>query len=113
MSPSEIRAAVLKQLRTARKSMMSARWTLSVEKMDEPTQTRAARELLRVHHAIQKLENQQLAEIRDRLSENEDDLIAGRDGLASALEDLNETRTVLSAVSGFVSIVARVVPLLV
>ncbi len=112
MSPSEIRKATLKQLRETRKSMMSTRWTLSLEKKDEETQARAAKELLRVHHAIQKLENQQLADIRDKLLENEADLAAGREKLAAALQDLKKTKTVLKSVSGLISIVARVLPLL-
>lgn len=113
MSPSEIRSAVLKQLQAARVSMMSARWTLSLEKMDAPARTQAANELLRVHHAIQELENQQLTEISDKLRDNEPDLLKGRDRLASALEDLKNTERVLTAVSSFISVVGRIVPLLV
>jgi hypothetical protein len=112
MSASEVRNTTLSQLRAARTAMLSARWTLSLEEKDQKTQEDAAKEFLRVHHAIQKLENAQLAEIRDALLENEQALAEGSQKLAKALKSLNRTRDVLNATSQLLAIVARVASLL-
>jgi hypothetical protein len=112
MSPSKIRTATLKQMRAARKSMMSMRWTLQLEGKDASTKSLAAKELLRVHHAIQKLENQQLAKFRIELIKNETDLSQGAKSLSKALKDLKKTEKVLNEVSNFLSVVGRVVKLL-
>ena len=55
MAASEIRKETLKVLRATRKAMLSARWTLALEKKDDATQTEAAKKFMQVHHAIQKL----------------------------------------------------------
>ena len=60
----------------------------------------------------QKLENQQLANIRKKLIKNETDLSQGEKNLSSALKDLKKTEKVLSEVSNFLSVVGRVVKLL-
>ena len=112
MSPSEIRDATVSELRAARRKMLSAEWTLSLEAQDKKTQESAAKEFLRVHHAIQKLENEELAKIRDDLIQNETALAQGRARLAEALKKLNRTKSVLQAVSGLLDIIARVTPLL-
>lgn len=111
MSPSELRNAALKELRAARRAMLSARWTLSLEAVDPATREAAALELLRVNHAILKLENEQLAEIRDALVENEADLVAGTESLNKALRDLTEVKAVLGAVSGVLGVIGKIVTL--
>jgi hypothetical protein len=112
MSPSEIRKQTLKQLRAARTGMMSTEWMFALEKADPETQVRAAKELLRVHHAIQKLENAELADIRDKLLENEAALAQGADQLESALENLVQIKAVLKAVAGLLVTAARIVALI-
>lgn len=112
MSPSEIRDATISQLRAARTKMLSAEWTLSLEGKDKETQESAAKEFLRVHHAIQKLENEELAKIRDDLLQNEKELAQGCADLAKALKNLDRTKSVLAAIGGLLDIVARVTQLL-
>lgn len=112
MSAAQVRKETLKQLRAARVGMMSARWTLALEKQDKKTRAKSAKEFLRVHHAIQKLENEQLAKIRDKLLQNEAALARGADRLSGALQNLKQVKTVLKAVTGFLEIVARILPLL-
>ena len=89
--------------------MLSARWKLSLEGKDQKTKERASEEALKVHHAIQELENAELATIRDKLLENEKDLAKGREKLGEALEDLKKTKDVLNAIAGFLGVVARIV----
>ena len=112
MAPSELRKATLRELRAARKAMLSARWALSLEAADEETRAEAARELVRVNHAIIKLENEQLSEIRDALVENENDLIASTESLQKTLENVGQVKKVLGAVSDVLGVVGRVVALL-
>lgn len=112
MSASEIRKETLKQLRAARTGMMSAEWMFALEKAEPETQVQAAKQLLRVHHAIQKLENAELADIRDKLLENEAALARGADQLESALENLVQVKAVLKAVAGLLVTAARIVALI-
>lgn len=109
MSASEIRNATLRQLRQARRAMLSARWTLSLEGKNQQTREESAREFLRLHHAIQKLENKELGDIRDDLLEIEADLAKGRNRLATALQNLERTKTYLNALASFLEIVSRIV----
>ena len=95
-------------MRQARKSLLSAEWTLSLEGKDDETKKQAANELLRVHHAIQKLENAQLTDIKDKLLENVRELEKGRERLANALTKLNQIKSVLNSVSGFLNIIGKV-----
>ena len=88
---------------------MSARWMLKLERADEPTRNRAAKELFRVNHAILTLENARLADIRDDLLQNEPALLKGTQRLRKALENLNKVKTVLNAVTGLLSVVGKIV----
>lgn len=66
-----------------------------------------------MHHAIMRMENARLREIRDRLVENEADLEAGRLRLESARQNLDDAGHVLNALSAFLGAVGRVVTLIV
>jgi hypothetical protein len=109
MSPSAIRNETLKQLRAARRSMLSARWTLRLADADAETRSEAAMKLLEVNHAILMLENRDLSEIRDALIENEEDLLAGTEALQSALKDLGKVKSALNAVSGVLAALGKVI----
>jgi hypothetical protein len=113
MNPSDIESMTLKQLRATRKAMFSAQWMLSLQSADAATQSDAAHQMLAVNHAIVTLENQQLADIRDQLIANEAALTTGAQDLSQALADLSKVKNVLSAVTGFLGVVGKVVPLLV
>lgn len=112
MSALQIKNATLKQLRAARLSMMSAGWVLALEKKDAATRTGAAKALLRVQHAILKLENEQLGNIRDKLLQNDAALATGVDELNGALQNLQQVQSVLKAVSGLLAVVGRVVAIM-
>lgn len=112
MNATEQRKATLKQLRVARKEMLSSRWMLALEDEDEETRSAAARMLLDIGHAIRRLENEQLADIRDALVANEEHLTEGRRRLEGALEDLERVTKVLSAAAKLLGVVGRIVNLL-
>ena len=113
MAPFKIRDEILSVLRTTRQSMLSADWFLHLESQDPATKRAAALSLFRVQSAIRKLENRQLAEIRDALLANEQALRDGQQTLSEALDDLQRVTAVLSAVGAVLNVVGRVVRLLV
>lgn len=112
MTPAEIRDATISQLRAARTEMLSADWMLSLEDKDKQTQTDAAKQFMRVQHAIQRLENEELAKIKDDLVKNEKDLAKGRDRLGKALKNLSRVEDVLNAVNSLLGVVSKVVKLI-
>jgi len=109
MTPSEIRAATLQQLRATRTAMMSAAWVLPLESKDAATQAEAAQKLVEVQQTILKLENAQLSEIRDALIANEAQLSRRIDKLGQALSNLKQVKTVLKAVTAVIETAAKVI----
>lgn len=112
MNPSDIKSMTLSQLRATRKAMFSAQWMLSLETADPATRTSAAQQMLAVNHAIVTLENGQLDSIRQQLIANETDLTTSAQALSNALADLSKVNSVLTAITGFLGIIGRIVPLL-
>lgn len=112
MNPSDIQSMTLKQLRATRKTMFSAQWMIALQGADAATQSDAAHQMLAVNHAIVTLENKQLSDIRDQLVANEADLTSGAQELSQALTDLAKVKNVLSAITGFLGVVGKIVPLL-
>ena len=109
MAPSGIRKQTLRELREIFLKMTSAEWDIALEGKPEKTVAKAARELLRVQSARLRLGNAELANIRDKLVENEDALEKGRAQVSKAFLRLQKVKAVLDAVSSFVGVVARVV----
>ena len=104
MGAYDIRSATLRDLRATRTAMLSATWVFKIEKSDTTAQEEAAAALFRVQLSIRKLEDAQLADIRDRLLENERDLEKGRAELATALEKLTKVKNVLTAVGAVLEV---------
>ena len=111
-TPSEIQDLTLAELREMRTVMASTRWLLELE--DEPPAVReqAARDKLRLHHAIVRLENAKLRDIRDKLLENEQALVDGQKRLEAARRDLEKIEDILAAVGSFLDVVGRVAKLI-
>jgi hypothetical protein len=91
--------------------MSSAEWDLALMGQPEEVKTRAALEYARVHRARLRLANEVLANIRNELIENEDALRQGRRRVADALENLNQVRRILNAVSALLDTVGRIINL--
>jgi len=109
MTPAENRKETLKQLRAARKSMISKAWLLSLKDQPEKVRREAAVELLNIEQAILELSNTTLSDIRDKLVENKADLLKGRENLEEALARLTCVKTVLKAVGDVLVVVGKVV----
>jgi len=112
MSASETLKGTLTELRAARLDMMSTSWLLAIENKDKETIALAATTLLQTQHAIRKLENAQLSDIRDKLLENESALQDGIQSLKSKRANLSQVQSVLAGITGFVKIVGRIIGLI-
>jgi hypothetical protein len=74
-------------------------------------QTVAAMQLLCVQSAIRKLRKAQLADTRDQLTANEEDLRKVRREILDTAQGLRATAAALDTISGFLAVVGRVVTL--
>jgi hypothetical protein len=103
--------ATLKTLGDILVTMTSTEWDASLQDAT-PTQRRNASLLmLRVQEARLTLANTSLSEILEQMADNEDGLQKGIDNLQNALDNFEKVEKVLKNVSSFLSIVARIVPL--
>jgi hypothetical protein len=113
MGPSALRTKTLSELRKAFAAMMTPEWDLALEGRSDEEVTEAARALLAVQRARLRLGNARLADIRDRLKEDETALQAGIEYLDEALEDLQNVERVLEATALLLGVVGRIVDIVV
>jgi len=113
VTPGQARVQSLKVLRRTRRAMMSDEWLESLEGAEPADRARAARALLNVNAAITRIENADLATLRDALEENEAAISAGIERLDRAIGNLHRVKTVLAATEQVLALGARVAPLLV
>jgi hypothetical protein len=108
MTPGEIRDATLKELRATRQSMHQLEWDMALDGEPVAVQREAAIARLNVGKAIIALQNAQLAEIRDDLVENEDELSAGIAALAKKRDNLKKVKETLDVVDEVLSVLRQV-----
>jgi Xaa-Pro aminopeptidase len=111
MSPSQIRTQTLAELRQTLRAMMSPAWDLALEGRPRAEVTQAARTLLAVQRARLRLENAELAEIREALVANDVALTQGIATLDRALRRISNVTAVLAAAGGLLRTVGRVIDL--
>ena len=111
LTPEQIHAATLEQLRDARTEMSSFEWKSSIEDADDATKQKSAQTLLSVQQTILALENQNLADIRDKLVANETALSDGIAKVKDALDDITDIATALKAIGALIEIVGKVASL--
>jgi hypothetical protein len=107
-APSELKDMTLKELRAARKAMLSGPWKVFIQKQPLEVRRDAAHKAVDIEQAILELENADLAAIRDKLVENENDLLAGVKALAKARQNLAKVQVVLEALGTLLAIAAKV-----
>jgi len=103
--------ATLKVLGDTLVTMTGSKWDAAMQDATAQQRTDAALLMLSVQEARLTLANTALADILDKLKENEDGLQKGIDRLQSALDSLAKVERVLNSISSILSIVARIVPL--
>ncbi|MDT8398456.1 MAG: hypothetical protein RQ899_07570 [Pseudomonadales bacterium] len=111
MAANEILNATKSQLKKTRNVMLSLEYHLELEKSSAPVKTESAQLLSQVQLAYMKLRTAELQEIRKKLEENEAGLTTGIDVLKAKLEDLENVKQTLAAISGLLKIIGRVVAL--
>ena len=111
MSPSQVRGQTLAELRQTVLAMMSPEWDLALEGRPRAEVTGAARTLLAAQRARLRLENAELAEIRDKLVANQPALVEGIVNLDRALGKLSNVTAVLAAATGLLRTVGRIINL--
>lgn len=111
MGASEVRSETLQQLQETFLKMTSPEWDLALMGKPEEVVNAAAKALLLVQRARLRLENAELAEIRDKLVENEQGLEEGRLHVKKVLERFEKVEAALGAITSFLGVVARVVSL--
>ena len=111
MPPAQIRDTVIGQLRATFVAMTSPEYLLDLDDAPMAQQKDSATRLLQVQHARLNLDNEDLSQITDELTANEDSLVAGTAAVDKSLQDLSDVQGVLTAVGSLLDIVARVLPL--
>ncbi len=112
MTPNEIKKATLKQLRETRSSLLEFDYLIALEGLTDKGKKEAAIKLSNVQLAYLKLRKTKLAEIRGALEENENDLTESIKALKKSLKKLTEVKEIIGATAEFVSVIARIFPLL-
>jgi len=109
MTPSQIKRQTISQLRKTFLMMMSPEWDVALEGQPQSVVADAAKNMLAVQRARLRMENAELADILERLKENEKALLEGKQTLEDSLKNLEDVRNILQVTSAFLDIVGRIV----
>jgi hypothetical protein len=108
MAPNEILKETLASLRETRRKLMSQDWHDAIEGKAPAERRKAAMALFQVQEALLVLGNAELAAIRDKLKENEKELLKGTKNLYKALGNLKRVKKVLETITALLKVAARI-----
>ena len=109
MPPHKIRNETVKQLRQAVVVMMSSEWFEALNHVSGRKYARAGRVLLETQKLRLSMGNAILADIRDKLIQNEEGLRTGIKELKAAIKNLQQVTKVLRVVERLLAVVRQVV----
>lgn len=109
MTPNELKSATLKQLRETREAMLNLEYLLALEGLSPEQKSESAVALSDIQLAYLTLRNTKIADIRNRLEDNNKDLRNGIKTLKRALKDLSDTQAIIGAAAAFLSVVAKII----
>jgi hypothetical protein len=89
--------------------MASAAWHIRLRTKPAEVQKQAAHAALDTESAIRALENEQLADIRDKLVANKADLLKGINDLNGARQDLARVESIIQAAGKALDVLAKVI----
>lgn len=112
MDATQLYSSTLEQLNQTIIKMTSLEWDAIVQASPPDQRQQAQLGLLRVQHARLALGNAVLQEIVEKLKSNEKDLVDGQKAVQEELDKLAAVASVLRAISGLITVVARIVPIL-
>ncbi|MEL7486908.1 MAG: hypothetical protein AAGJ87_06810 [Pseudomonadota bacterium] len=113
LSPSARLRETLQTLRATRRAMLSFDYLDTLENEPPARRREAALKMLSVNSAIRKLENEELADIRDKLVAEEKALKAATKDMKAAVRKLKKVKQLLDATSKFLDVVGRIVTLII
>ena len=108
-TPNELRRETLKTLRATRRDMASAAWHMRLRTKPTEVQRQAAHAALDIESAVRSLENEQLADIRDKFVANEADLLKGINDLNDARQNLARVESIIRAAGKALDVLAKVI----
>lgn len=112
MDATQLYSSTLEQLNQTIIRMTSPEWDAKIQASPPDQRQRALAQLLSVQHARLVLGNAVLQDIVEELKANEQGLLDCQKALQAALARLATVESVLNAVSGLITVVGKVVPLL-
>ena len=112
MKATDLYAEALSTLTGTRTTMLSAQWQASLDDGSKQERMDASKQLIRVQVAISSLSNAILTKIADRMCAQEQDLKRTATALQDAMKTLENIQSVVGAITGFLDVVAKIVPLI-
>jgi len=113
MAPYEIRDMTLKELREARKAMVSWEYYKALKHLSAEKQQESKILLADIIYALEEMRTTEWQSIREKLLLNEAELVAGSESLDKALQNLKKIEKVMAIAANFLSVVGRVIKLVV
>lgn len=102
----------LAQLRALRDRFQTQEWVDSLDDLESEQLIEVAKHQFNVQAAIRKLENKALAELRDQLLDNENDIRAAMKKIKLTIRELKATEDSIAVVGEFLRVVGNLVPLI-
>ena len=112
LPPHELRNAMKRSLKETLEHMDSDEYVFALDELPEAERNAALITRGDIYRAWRKLSNQELAEIRDQLVENEPALRAATESLDEALKDLSKVTKILNAATTFLAIASKAITIL-
>ena len=110
-TPAEIRDQLIKDLRATLEQLSSPEWLSMISVASKRQKDAAGRKALDAQLALLRLENEALTSFRDQLVANEAAIADSTKRLRAAVDRLQSVAKVLSALTGLLKLVGRVVAL--
>ena len=111
MAPYELKGLTVKQLGEIRNAMSAPEYLLEIMKLPLEKQRESGLKQHQVQLSYLLMRDKELSDIRDKLVANETDLTNGITRVQEVLADLKKTEEILNAVTGFLKIVGKIIPL--
>ena len=112
LPPHELRNAMKRSLRNTLDLMDSDEYVFALDELPEAERNTALITRGEIYRAWRKLSNQELAEIRDQLVENEPELRAATASLDEALKDVANVTKILNAATVFLAVASKAITIL-
>ena len=111
LPPGKRRDELLKELRAVLAAMTTQEYFDKLRAGTPADRKQAAKLMLATNNAVVELENAELAEIRDKLKDREEELAAATDALTASIMRFQNLKASLDAIAQILGLIGKVVPL--